>query len=641
MFKNQPEVIYNFSVFILTYIILFLHLIIILIPKFIFYIIPKYTFKLLKKLNSLLQNYYLFIHRLFKFIFLKIWNLLIILFNFIKDHLEYLYIIILLPIIIPIFIVFLVVGLISLILKFLIILIKSLFGIKLLEANEIIYFKNNEFLSNLFFKNLLSYLNDLKYKYRFKEGFSSVFYLMIIISFQLFYISILGIIFYLLLTPFSIIIRLFKKEHDLESLVIINKKVINGIINFKNTTYYNHKISFKIDADYYYDSYNQIYILKDDQLKHVSITILNDNKPLKKVNLSVSYNHDYHLLKTFNYLKNELLQQNYYHFNLPTLEDDRYIVSYEKVFQFDKIIDNHFYLRNYQRNTSINVLIYSSNDELLYKEEVNLFNLINPSKLLKSVNRDIVIKVRNNSFIPKYLDKGYEYIFNESKYINKEGLVLVNDDLLLNVSLTIKDIPEIIYYIDIFIEASKDRLNDYLKDLTYPIIDWGKKEAFFNDLVIDENYNKEIDWYLNHEKINKLIDPKDLYIKISKLKKPKIQAIFSFNNKYITHNIILNKDNYYDSKYELLDMILEKYFNKKADLIYQSKEKYNLIKNKRYLKLPITGNNKILLLRWKSLNKKLIKSSGLIINDFYQEVKFKVYLYENIFKKHKYITTII
>ena len=58
------------------------------------------------------------------------------------------------------------------------------------------------------------------------------------------------------------------------------------------------------------------------------------------------------------------------------------------------------------------------------------------------------------------------------------------------------------------------------------------------------------------------------------------------------------------------------------------------------LKLPIFLTSYVRIVKWKSLQKQYIKSSGKVINKDFKDISFEVTLYRNLFVKKKMVVSI-
>lgn len=649
LIKSLPDWLYRFINVIFIYFVLFIKFIFYDLFKLLLYGIPKYLINLIYKG---LVKIFILLFDCIKLLINKIGQLLSyigkalkVVFMYLRDYLEYYYIVLLSPIIIIIFVVMTILAIIKLFINFVVIAFKSLMGKRVLEYNEIIYIKNTYFPSTNIFINAMSFNSNLKYNYVFGQKLQSSWILVNIFVWQLLYMTIFISITAIILLPVSLFSLLFKRNKDIRSRIIVLSRNFNGLIKFKKVKIFGHIIEGVINSETYLEESTNQLIIKDCILEKNSLSIKKDNKLIAEFELSIKQDLNYEALKELFIIKEQLISMKYFQFNLPACQNSNLIVRYEKNWNRDKLTNSHMTLRSAATKTSIKVILCNLDGSVLVEQDVSLKKLTNPTAICRIANSNRVLYIKSGQFITRAFENKYRYIFEETDKVTRDGKVITVDDEQFITNVYIDGFKDIIYHIQVNVITDKTILNKYKDQLYEDLIVWDKKQINLRDIKRTDGSFKKVEWYINHKKTTSLSDQNNLFELFSNCPKIKVTSVFIFNNRIVSETIkiknqVINKQ---DSLLKSLVSTFENEYiiNDKSRLIIKPNDLRQIGRNSFYIHLPTIANSKNLLIRWKSLNKNIMKSSGKIIDSDFKEVRYKVVVYRNLFIKRKYQVTIL
>ncbi len=649
MLKSTPEVLHHFSMLMFIYFLLIGHFIVFELMKHLFYTMPVYIIKYLYKVIKQLLR---MIYKLIRIVSTIVFNGLQYIFNFVVkvvnrfiDYLEYYYIVLLSPIIIPIFILMFVLATIKLLFIFISISIKTLFGYAVLERNEVIYVKTVYHPSKNIFRNVLAFNNNLKYDYTFSIKFKRTWILVNMIVWELIFLLVLTSMTAILFLPVTLISFIIHKDTDVSSRIIVVGKKINGQFKFKSVRLFGKKMHVRIENEMLVDAYTEQYLIKDSEAQFLNLSIYADDQKISSHKFLVQPDLAYEALKAFNLVKNELLSKTYYQFNLPTLKHDYLIVKYEKNWNRDTLLKTVFKLRHFSTKADLNVLIHKADGSLMLEQDVTISKLVNPSGLIKLSRSNKVLNMRTGDFITDKLDNKYRYVFEETSNVTKDGQIISPDDEIISVMVAIDGFETYKYKLQINMIADDERLDQYVEDLRSGFLDFENSRLQLSDIKRMDDTYKKVDWYINHENISSFADTRKLFDYVLSDPKIKVYVAFIFNGKYVQRKIKIDLNLYQQTDYlvELFNLKMKDTFKIVEDknMKIMPFEKWALLNNQYYIDLPLFGTGKLLFLRWISTDKSTLKSTGKIVSNDFKYVEFKVVCYYGLWIRKTFKVTIV
>lgn len=643
LYLSLPNAVHTFINLVAVYFVLFLHFIFVMALKFMFYTLPVF---ILKQLIKLFNFIFQIIGKLFGYIgwiltttIRYIGRLLEIIWLYIVDYATYYYIVLLSPIILIILFGMLLVSFIYLLPQYLFIFMMSLFGKKILSINETIYIKEPYHPIKYLYKNLNSLLLNLKYKYVFSLKLKSTWILIQIITWQLVFKTIFFIMSVVIFMPLELLSYIVFKDKNIVDSIVTKDAHSIGLIMLKSAVVFGKKLTYHID-EAIKDEETQQFIVPNALEGSFKVEVIYDGKIIKTQRLKLKSNDNYIYLSGFNKLKHEILENKTFTVILPHVHHDLFNVRYETIWQRD-ILDNDFLIvRSIARHTDLKVIIEDKNKKGCFEQNINLNHLINPTKLRKLSNR--VVKLKYQESIYKYLPRGYNYTFESTQYIDQKGDIQIQDDISFDLNFNISGFDEI-FKVVVLVKGSKDTLKYYIKQLSSNLIDDDNLEVNLSHITRANDAIKKVTWQMNQEQLRVMPNQKLLYQQIKQNKKTVLTATFDFNRKQIVKKIIIrnkvNLDAYYkDYLADALKSIFE--VIDKDNRIFEIKEIRDIFKYKT-IKLPRFIFGKILCIRFETLSPDLIKNSGLILDNNFKEIKIRLILYIDLFKRKQIDVTFL
>ncbi|MDY0277816.1 MAG: hypothetical protein RBQ97_07005 [Acholeplasma sp.] len=658
--KILPDSLYLLITDFGRYFVLIIHFIYVLFSTII-----KYTIVLL------IKNIYKF----FRFIFIRIKNFLrpkwlyimnhlrkflrILLFplnrviDLFLDLLKNSYIIIFLPIITPIFIVLSVLSIIKSLLIYLLIIFKTLFNLPHFSHHLLIKIKPLYLPSINIFKNSFAYLVDLKINYYLNTRAKSLWYLVEMINWSVFFNFILSTIISIVFLPVTIVSSIFyllvyindyknNFEAFIKDRITIKETSLPGYFYQPQLKIFNRKVSYDLNSDALLSNLKNFYLCGEDTL---TITPKIDNVLLTKQSFKNSTTTKYLLLKSMNYLTNEILNDKNFDGTLPSISDDDLVLTYEKKHFRDRFIEqNKLLLRNNVKKTSLTISLFSKSSRIILEHDITIkytpWNVI-----MEKMNfENHVFRINNNDNFKIFLDKRLSFQFIPSDIINESGKITVANDDYYEIKFFLTNQIETIYTARIYVYMKSSQLSYYLKQIKKPFINLDEKSITYQEHLINPDQSERfLLSYFNNEKLDSsYLSSYDLYI--GNIKHYLITYYFEFNN--TRFKVIKKLRNPYNSKafhYDYYLMLLDKslpyitathsfpfnvaYINK----YYVSR--LENIESNRFIYLPMIDNSYVRLVRWKSLSPKLITSAGRLKSNSSEVVIFKVTLYHNLLNR--------
>lgn len=630
IYYKTPEFLYNLVFLLSTYIYLIIHFIVI---ETVFVIFIKIPYKLFYKLFNIAANLFVrfstWIFKGFKTIYIYVKKFFYKVYLIFRDFNEYFVVIILIPLLLPVFILLTILVWIAEVPKYFNIIFKSIIGRRVYSDHELLSVKYRYNPIKTMYLNNYSYYIDLRINDVKLTNVQQLINNLKIINNRFIYNLLILPVITTILSPL-LIFNIFKRDNEINKndLIILNTTT-NGIIYAKPIKIGKNIVRVELLMDYTNQIINNLYIL-NDQEKKIKTNILINNKVVKELTLNHVNDEFTNGLNLLNDITLLLQKEKHYKFELPKVEGD-YVVSYTKVYKRDDINDNIFTLRSGFTFTDIKVII-KKDDTTVLEHIVNIKNLNNIKDLNKAIQSKILINP--NDYLSNYLPKQYEYNFIESIYINKEGMILTKDNINFEAKFYIVGFKNYIYNVKVEVLANESKFFEYIRALEENFLDLENQIIRLNDLVISGSYEKEVIYYINNEEIRKEYDYSIAYNKMMSDPNAEISVMFLFNGKYISKKLNIERE---ITQLDLLSEVLSLRFKyKDNNILINNFNVREIFKNKNYISFPKLIKDKLYIVRWKSLNKKLIKSTGYITDNDFKEVKFKVIVYKKLFKKKTY-----
>ena len=656
-YRSLPDIIYLSIKTCVIYFILFIHFLFVMIPKFILYTLPV---NIIKYIYRGLRFIFRHIYKTLSFVFKKLFKILRkilkpikvffrLITDFIIENAKYFYVILFSPIVLPIFIVIMAFAFIKSIIVLLILFFKTLFNVSYVIENEVIYIKELYIPFANIFKYGNKYVVSIKNNLTKTIKFKNVWYLINLITWNLFFSYIISFIFALLLLPFTLLSMFyyflkFRFSYDLDKFlkdrVIRTSKLTNGIIYCNRVKFNKYYYDFDFNVHANYDENIDSYIINSGKTD-LNIVVLVNGLQITNFDYAIKYSELHKVLNEYCRINNYLLERVDPKFSLPLSISEDIKVSYSTVRAFDVISENEFIQSDNILKSKIRVKLNYLKYEI--EREVVLANIINTKFLDRICEKGIFIVGFEN--IKNYINVDYDYTIIESKYVDSYGNILDFNNGKIEVSLFINKIPEKIYTFEVHLYLNKRNIKKCFQKVNTPIIDI-EKDIFILDsqLKINDRVSLDLNWCFDDNEI--ILDDKvSKYICYnSNLKYYKFSAYCWINGikhqrKFKVVNPTRGIKNAMLYAFSIIENSLT-YLKSIDKIIYRSEElNQQLInkksKNVKYVFLPFIGVKYIKFIKFKSLNKMVINSAGKLTKSQENTCLYKVTLYHNLFTKVK------
>lgn len=643
LYLSMPNMIHTFINLLVIYFILILHFIFVMTLKVVFYTIPVFIMnQLIKVFNFIFKvigEVFSSIGRILTITIRYIGHLIENIWLYVTDYATYYYIILLSPIILSILFVMLIASFIYLLPQYIFIFIISLFGKKILSINEIIYIKDPYHPIKYLYKNLNSLLLNLKYKYVFSYKLKGTWILIQIITWQLIFKTIFFVISIIIYFPFELLSYIIFKDKNIVDRIVIKDNYSIGLIMLKPSTLFGKRLTYHIDGAII-DEETKQFIVPNALEGSFKVEVIYDGNIVKTQRIKLKSNDSFIYLSEFNKLKQEILENKTFTIKLPQGNSELFNIKYETIWQRDIIDSNRLIVRSIARHTDLKVILESKTNKGYFEQNINLNHLINPTKLRRISKK--VIRLKYKESIYKYLPKGYSYTFEDTPYLDRNGVIQTKDDISFDLNFNILGFEEY-FKIVVLVKPSKDTLKEYIKQLSSNLIDEDNLEVNLNSITRSNNTIKNVTWEMNQEQLRTMTNQKLLYQQIKQNKKTVLRATFDFNRKRVVKKIIIRNRVNIDELYnDYLVDALKPYFEviDKENSIFEI-NKISKILDFKTIKLPRFIFSKIICIRYETLSPNTIKNSGLIIGSNYKESKMRLVLYINIFKRKQIDVTFL
>ncbi|MCU0104611.1 hypothetical protein N7603_02960 [Acholeplasma vituli] len=420
LYRKMPESLYLGLKVMVIYTALGIHFIFWMIPKTLLYTVPKWIFTKLwivlrhlvfKLFELILEGFVLLSNSLTKLRY-ALYPLSRIIKDLVHDFKDYYYILLLLPILLPVFILFLGGVLIEVLFIHLGLTLKALFT----KPNTFI--KLPYLPSINLFKEADLYIRKVKLSLGYNQKWRNAHGLMVTILWPLCFI--IRWIIAIILLPITILTGLFyllrygmNRDYLTSNIAdfLTIKTEYPGIIEGKPLILFGHKVTINV-SDAYYDSELFVYVVSNT-CSNTHLTIEIDGVAAHSQSIRIQGNPKTELLYAFLNLEVEIQKDKLPRIELPILEG--FTVIYQKTHQADILYDNVLTIRDYSNKTDLTVKIQLS--ERRYYERTFEVVKINTQRLDVLFFQDYY-QIYQNQTVLSLLDPKLKYTFLENPYLN-------------------------------------------------------------------------------------------------------------------------------------------------------------------------------------------------------------------------------
>lgn len=418
LYRLMPERLYLSLKATVIYVALLVHFVCWMIPKTILYTIPKWglnkVYKIVKHslyvlMDLMLKGLVLFINLVTKLTY--VFNPLSrVIKDLVFDFKDYYYILLLLPILLPIFILFGVFVLVEVLFIHLWLMLKALFT----KPNT---FVKLPYLPSInLFKEADLYLRKVKLSLGYNQKWRNAHGLMVTIIWPLCFI--IRYILALILLPITLLTGLFYglrygANRDYLSSNIADYLVIKteypGIIEAKPVKLFGHRVTIHV-SNAYYDPELLVYVSSKES-SQVYLSIELDGQTVHRQSIRIQRSFKTELLYAFLDLENKIQKEVSPRVTLPQLEG--YTVCYQKTHQKDLLDDKELIIRDYANNTDLTVRVQQSKE---FYERTFVVSKINTNRLEQLFFQER-FPIYQNQNVLSLLDPKLRYRFLESPYL--------------------------------------------------------------------------------------------------------------------------------------------------------------------------------------------------------------------------------
>lgn len=306
-----------------------------------------------------------------------------VLLDAVYDFKDYYYILLLLPILLPIFLLIGLLVTVELVFVHLYLMLKAIFSTpKIVIRKPYLPAFNLCVFSRYWIQKVYRNLG-------YQRSWQNTHSLMMTILWPLFWP--LRLILSVLLLPFTVLplffygLKYFANKDQLEAIIgdfISLKNEYEGFIESKPISLYGHQVKLEIPKAYY-DAQSGVFVYEADEVLHVHITI--DDVIVHRQSMVYQTHPKAQLLVGYLKIQAVLQQNNQPYFELPQLDDLE--VTYQKTHQADTLFNHQVQVRDYSNTTDIMVKLKTAAG-LSYERSLSIvtINTITLERLLETSN---------------------------------------------------------------------------------------------------------------------------------------------------------------------------------------------------------------------------------------------------------------
>lgn len=614
LYYNQPEWLYRFYEWFFTQLTLLLYTLLWVIPKVILIDIPM---KLLKVLYQWVKIGVYYVASFFMIILISISNNIAHLkhrlywvkrltSDLIFDFKDYYYIILLLPILIPIFVLFGGLVLIEVVFIHIFIFIQTIIH----RPKEVIHFGYIPSLN--LFKYSQNYTLKLKRTLGFQQKFKNAHSLMILFLWTLLFPIRLALA--IVLLPWTLVVGLFYsvlylKYHDQIDFVVDDfiriPNETSGVIFAKAVKRYGHTLRVHIPEALYDESLQSFIINPELETFRLEVYIDSDRYQTYTVaNRKTSMSQ---LIYTMNLIERGFKQQHSDELILPSIEGVD--VRYELTHQGDVLYEDRIVIRPFSNDTDI-LCVIKQND-IQYEREIHLTTLS---------TRDLERLLLRNEFlgyqglsVNTFLDPKLSYNYLKNEHL--KGDIIHSKSEFITVSFKVVGLEKV-YQMNIRVLPNPVDLLAFDKIAPKPHYDEVSKRYFLKDQIVLNGLIQPLEWVVDGVNVDGFIDLSDLAVQ-----KYHVFYVKTFNGYRTFSKTFKLVDERYKAGW--WDLEWEEILN-----LYPHLKENNTINP---INLPNYGPLKVKRILWVSKKPEHMRSTGWIKTS--GQTPFKVTLYQHFLKK--------
>lgn len=615
IYRNIPEGLYLSLKWLMTMIYLILVDLLYTLPKAILWDIP---ILILKRLFKILKVVFIFTLDVIQRLLVRISNgithlkyalnpLRRVLLDAVYDFRDYYYILLLLPILLPIFLVIGVLVTVELVIIHLYLMLKAIFS-----TPKIVIRKPYLPAFNLFIFSR-HWIRKVYQQLGYQRAWQNTHGLMMTIIWPLLWP--LRLILSVFLIPFTVIplffylLKYLANKDQLEAIIgdfVCLKNEYIGFIESKPLRLYGHQIKLEIPKAFY-DAQSGVFVYEADEILHVHITI--DDVIVHRQSIAYKTHPKAQLLVGYLKVKAILDQNNSPYFELPTLEDLE--ATYQKTHQEDTLLNHQFQLRDHANTTDIMVKLKTA-ASLSYERSLSIVT-INTITLERSLETSNPTLFQGQSVFA-LLDPKLKYRLIENPHIDQNLVKTTTRDFEVKFVVIGLDTE---YTLNVRLWPNSFAHFVDQKAILKPSYDETTQRYQVQNQAIMNQIIHTVVWTVDDEVVEAFIGLDELSIQPNHVFKGQVfDGLLGHQKSFILPDPRYSKA-IWSMTLEAIKQKLQQQFTSHPDY--------------KHHQLPWIRFQPIKCLRFKSLNPTQMKSTGLILKPGI--TTFEVTLYEHIWSK--------
>ncbi len=611
LYRNRPEWFYKVMRFTLIQIILVFYTIFLWLPKVIFIDglthIIKWLYQGLKRILygflDVIQKVFVWLYngmvhlRHFMYPFKRI------LMDLVFDFKDYYYIILLLPILLPIFVLFGLLVLIEVIFIHIGLWVKALFHI------DSSILKRGYLPSLNIFKFGKSWVNQLKRSLGYQQKWRNAHTLMILFLWPLTWP--IRIVLSVVLLPWTVLIGLFyglqyiRYRDQIESIIDDFIRIPNevyGLIDGSRVKRFGHHLSLHTQNGLFDDELKTWVI--DPQIETFRIDVEIDGQRYQSYTIKNKPTPKTTLLYHMNQIQNQLVNHKTDRVPLPAIEGMD--IEYQLTHQGDELYKDDIAIRPFSNTTGL--LVKIKKDGLVYERELSV-STIHTGDLERILLQSSFYGYQRLSVV-SFLDPKHTYEVLPNP--NTKGPYIDAKEMNFKVPFKVIGL-DTIYELPIQLIPTPGSLLIFDRAIQKPILDQVTRRYTLPEWVTLHGLIHPLEWFVDGTPVSQVVSLDDLFI--AKTHAFHVKVFDQYQTHQKTFNLIdpRYKTTWWDIEFDVI----------RSSLIEEEPKKHH--------HLPVFGLKGIKCLYWVSLNPKQMKSTGLVKQP--GVTKFKVVLYQRLFSK--------
>jgi hypothetical protein len=612
VYRNRPEWLYKACRFTTIQVLLLLYTILFLFPKVIFidgvYRILVWVFKGLKYIlyrfmEVLQKGLILWVNAMvhvkrFMYPFKRL------LLDLVFDFKDYYYVLLLLPILLPIFIVFGIWVFIEVLFIHLWLIIKAVFH---MQSGILKY----GYLPSLnIFKLGQSFTRSLRLSLGYQQKWRNAHTLMMLFIWPLAFP--IRLVIALVLLPWTLLVGLFYglqylRYHDQIEFVVDDfiriPNEIDGTVDGVTVKRYGHQLSLYIQMAIY-DSSLERYVI-DPSIETFRLEVEIDGERYQSYSIKNKSSVKTALLYQMSQIQSHLVNHTAYRIPLPQIEGVH--IEYQITHQGDELYQGDLLVRPFSNHTDL--LVKIQQDGLTYERELHV-SCTNTTELDRMLLQTVFYGYPGLSILT-FLDPKltYEIIPNP----HTKGYILESSEMTFSVPFKVKGLDSV-YELPIQWVPSPLASLTFEKAIKKPELDPITKRYLLPEMIQMQGMIHPVDWTIDGEPMSQWVSLDDLAI----------------THKHAFHVRVFDQQQTHEKTFHILDPRYKTaWWMIEFDAIKEAYLEDTSIK--KHIHLPVFGLKRIKCIYWESKNPKQMKSTGFVKQPGI--TTFKVVLYEHMFSK--------